>query len=209
MTGKLIVFEGGEGTGKTTQIRLLAAALDHDVLVTRQPGGTSLGQTLRGLLLDSPPGSISDRAEALLYAADRAQHVDEVIRPALTAGTTVISDRWVDSSLAYQAAGRGMDPAWVAELSRWATAGVQPDLTVLLDIDPAVGLARAARRGAADRLEAETLDFHHRVRWAYLRLAAANPSRYLVVDAALPVDAIAHLVHAYVFQITADRKAAA
>lgn len=208
MTGKLIVLEGGEGSGKSTQVARLAQNLGGDVLVTRQPGGTPLGAIIRGLLLD-PNQQICDRAEALLYAADRAQHVDEAIRPALAAGRTVISDRWVDSSIAYQAAGRGMDRDRIADLSAWATGGLIPDLTVLLDIDPQVGLARAVRRAAADRLEQEDAGFHNRVRWAYLQQAAANPHRYLVVDATLPVDAIAHLVYAYAVQITKGREVAA
>jgi dTMP kinase len=182
MTGLLLAFEGGEGSGKSTQVKRLAEALGN-VVVTRQPGGTAAGTVIRRLLLDSPAGSINDRAEALLYAADRAQHVAEVIQPALDAGHVVVSDRYVDSSLAYQAAGRAMGADWIATLSSWATAGLVPDLTVLLDIDPAVGLARAARRGAADRLEAEALDFHHRVREAYLSLADAEPGRYFVLDA--------------------------
>ncbi|MGI5245065.1 dTMP kinase [Dactylosporangium sp. CA-139066] len=198
MTGILIAFEGGEGAGKSTQIKLLERALNHDVLVTRQPGGTALGQTVRQLVLDGEPGTVDDRAEALLYAADRAQHVAEVVRPALAAGRTVISDRWADSSIAYQAAGRGMDRDWIAAVSAWAAGGLVPDLTVLLDIDPAVGLARAARRGATDRLEQENLDFHRRVRGAYLELVAEAPGRYLVLDATRPVDEIARSIGSFV-----------
>jgi dTMP kinase len=194
MTGQFIVFEGGEGSGKTTQVRLLAAALNHDALVTRQPGGTAIGRIIRSLLLDSPTGSVSDRAEALLYAADRAQHVDEVIRPALEAGTVVISDRYVDSSLAYQAAGRDMDGAWIQELSRWATDGLVPDLTIVLDVHPEIGLQRAARRGAADRLEQEDIGFHWRVRDAFLALAEADPGRYLVLEAGQPADWLADII---------------
>lgn len=193
MTGRLVAFEGGEGSGKSTQVARLAATLGRNVFVTRQPGGTPVGQIIRGLLLD-PLQHISDRAEALLYAADRAQHVDEVIRPALTAGATVICDRWVDSSIAYQAYGRGMDPAWIGDLSRWATGGLVPDLTILLDIPAAVGLERAGRRGAADRLEQAGAAFHRRVRSAYLELAGTAPSRYLVLDATLPADELAAVI---------------
>lgn len=193
MTGLLIATEGGEGSGKSTQAKLLAARLTHHTTLTRQPGGTPIGAKLRELLLQ--PGVISDRAEALLYAADRAQHVDEVIRPALAAGRVVITDRYVDSSLAYQAAGRGMDMAWIAGLSRWATGGLVPDLTVLLDVDPDVGLERAGRRGVADRLEMEDLEFHRRVRHAYLALADADPGRYLVLKAEQPVEWLADIIH--------------
>jgi dTMP kinase len=194
MTGTLVVFEGGEGAGKTTQIRRLGQALNHTALITRQPGGTTLGQTVRRLVLDSEPGTVNDRAEALLYAADRAQHVAEVIAPALAVGTTVICDRYVDSSIAYQAAGRGMDRDWIAAVSRWATDGLVPDLTIVLDIDPLDGLRRVAHRGSADRLEQENLDFHRRVRGAYLELAAAAPGRYLVLDADRPVDELADAI---------------
>ncbi|MFB9179863.1 dTMP kinase [Dactylosporangium sucinum] len=191
MTGKLVVFEGGEGAGKGTQIRHLERHLDFGVLVTRQPGGTDLGAELRRVLLESAPGTVDDRTEALLYAADRAQHVAEVVEPALLLGRTVICDRWVDSSIAYQAAGRRMDRVWIEALSTWATAGIVPDLTILLDIDPLDGLDRAAHRGSADRLEREALDFHRRVRQAYLDLADANIGRYLVLDATKPEDELA------------------
>lgn len=194
MTGMLIVFEGGEGSGKSTQAARLAATIPGDVHVTRQPGGTPIGYTIRQMLLN-PISSISDRAEALLYAADRAQHVDEIVRPALAAGATVICDRWVDSSIAYQGAGRGMSMMRIAELSRWATDGIEPDLTILLDIDPAVGLARAGRRGAADRLEQEDLSFHHRVRDSYLALAEHAPAaRYLVLDGSQPADFLGEVI---------------
>jgi dTMP kinase len=189
MTGFLVAFEGGEGSGKSTQVARLAAAIP-DALVTRQPGGTPAGQIIRGLLLD-PNQEICDRAEALLYAADRAQHVHDVIRPALAAGQTVLCDRWVDSSIAYQAYGRGESPARIGDLSAWATGRLEPDLTVLLDIEPTIGLARAARRSAADRLEREDLSFHWRVRGAYLTPANAAPGRYLVLDATRPADEIA------------------
>jgi len=186
--GLFVVFEGGEGAGKTTQIQRLATALKgrgYDVVVTREPGATEAGARIRALLLD-PATSLSARAEALLYAADRADHVANVVQPALERGAVVISDRYVDSSLAYQGAGRELDQEEVADLSRWATEGLVPRLTVLLDVDPALGLGRAT--GEPDRLEQESLEFHRAVRQGFLDLAAAEPTRYLVVPAAQPVD---------------------
>ena len=192
LTGRFVAFEGGEGVGKSTQIARLAQwARDagREVLETREPGGTALGVELRALVLD-PVGQVTARAEALIYAADRAQHVEKVIRPALAAGTLVLSDRYVDSTLAYQGAGRGLgdDARTVTE---WATGGLVPDLTVLLDLDPAIGLARAVARSRPDRLEAASFDFHEAVRNEFLALAAAAPQRYLVLDATVPVDVLA------------------
>ena len=190
--GLFVVFEGGEGAGKSTQVKRLAAVLEsrgHEVVVTREPGATPTGARIRALLLD-PATTLSPRAEALLYAADRAQHVATVVRPALDRGAVVISDRYVDSSLAYQGAGRSLELHEVGELSQWATGGLQPDLTVLLDIDPVIGLARAT--GTPDRIEQESLTFHRAVRAAFLDLAAAAPKRYLVVSA----DHSADQVHA-------------
>ena len=198
LPGVLVAFEGGEGGGKSTQVDLAQAWLrerGHDVLCTREPGSTALGARLRDLLLD-PAGQPSARAEALLYAADRAQHVDTVVRPALERGVVVLTDRYVDSSLAYQGAGRALEVAEVAKLSAWATGGLRPDLVVLLDVDPAVGLARARATGAPDRIEAESLTFHARVRQGFLDLAAAAPDRYLVVRADQGVDVVAAEVRA-------------
>jgi dTMP kinase len=181
--GFFVAFEGGEGAGKSTQVRLLTHVLvdqGRDVLATREPGGTPAGETIRSILLDPATGHLSPRAEALLYAADRAHHVATVVRPALARGAVVLSDRYIDSSLAYQGAGRTLDVDEVRQLSNWASEGLVPDLTVLLDLDPEVGLARA---GDPDRLEAEPLEFHRRVRQLFLDLAAAEPQRYLVVDA--------------------------
>jgi dTMP kinase len=181
--GLFIAFEGGEGAGKSTQARKLADALTargHDVVVTFEPGATNVGSQLRPTLLDRVNADMSARAEALLYAADRAQHVEEVIRPALERGAIVITDRYVDSSLAYQGGGRTLDAAEVRQLSQWATDGLTPDLTVLLDIDPLVGLQRLT--GPDDRLEAEALSFHQRVRDAFLSLARHGRDRYLVID---------------------------
>lgn len=183
--GVFVVFEGGDGAGKSTQVRLLADALrraGRRVVVTRQPGGTPLGAALRDLVLHGD--HVCARAEALLFAADKAQHVDEVVAPALAEGAVVVSDRYTDSSLAYQGAGRDLGVGAVAGLLDWAVGGVVPDLTVLLDVAPQVG--RARRSGHPDRVEAERDDFHERVRRGFLDLAAAAPERYLVLDAALP-----------------------
>ena len=201
--GLFVVFEGGEGAGKSTQVDLLAAALSaagRDVVVTREPGATDVGRRIRSLLLDrqattGPAGLVlAPRAEALLYAADRAHHVASVVRPALAKGSVVISDRYIDSSLAYQGAGRTLPVEEISWLSAWATGGLKPDLVVLLDIDPSVGLARVAGRGAADRLEAENVSFHERVRYAFLDLAGEAPQRYLTVDATAPPEEIAAAV---------------
>ena len=201
--GLFVVFEGGEGAGKSTQAGLLAAALRTDgrhVVVTHEPGATIIGTQIRSLLLDHPasPETVSARAEALLYAADRAHHVASVVRPALSEGKVVISDRYVDSSLAYQGAGRTLPVDDVSWLSNWATGGLRPDLVVVLDIDPSAGLDRAGSRGAADRLESESLAFHERVRYAFLDIAGGDPKRYLVLDATRPPDAIAEAVLARV-----------
>jgi dTMP kinase len=190
-----VAFEGGEGVGKSTQIRLAAQwlrSVGHEVLETREPGGTPLGAELRRLVLD-PDGQVSPRAEALLYAADRAQHVEHVIAPALAAGAVVLTDRYVDSTLAYQGAGRGLEDARV--VTEWATGGLTPQLTVLLDLDPELGLARAGARGARpDRLESADLAFHHAVRDRFRALAAAEPERYLVLDASRSPEAVAAAV---------------
>jgi dTMP kinase len=193
--GLFVVFEGGEGAGKSTQAKLLSEALrrdGHKVLMTREPGATEAGAQIRRLLLDG--GQLAPRAEALLYAADRAHHVATVIRPALNRGAVVISDRYIDSSLAYQGAGRTLPVQEVAWLSAWATGGLKPDLVILLDVEPTIGLRRVAERGAADRLESESTAFHERVRFGFLDLAAAEPSRYVVVDAAEAPEQVAATV---------------
>lgn len=200
--GVFIAFEGGEGAGKSTQIRKIAAWLKvggYDTVVTHEPGGTELGQSIRSLLLHREPAP-TPRAEALLYAADRADHVARVVKPALARGAVVLSDRYVDSSLAYQSGGRRLAMPDVAWLSRWATTALKPDLVVLLDIDPRDGLARAAKTGEPDRLEAESLEFHQRIRRVFQELAQAEPQRYLVIDATLPIDAIAAKIQERVSQ---------
>ncbi len=186
--GVLLAFEGGEGAGKSTQARLLAIWLreqGYDVVSTHEPGATKVGMRLRALLLDTAHAGLSSRAETLMYAADRAEHVAAVILPALERGAIVVTDRYVDSSLAYQGAGRRLPPKDVADLNKWATGGIVPDLTILLDLPPAAGLGRRAR--SADRLEAEPAEFHQRVRAGFLALADADPQRYLVLDATRPV----------------------
>ena len=185
--GLLIAFEGGEGSGKTTQARLLAIWLreqGYDVIATHEPGATKIGMRLRALLLDTTHAGLSPRAEALMYAADRAEHVDSVIGPALGRGAVVVTDRFVDSSIAYQGRGRNQPVTEVAGLNRWATGGLRPDITVLLDLPPARGLGR--RAPSADRLEAEPADFHERVREGFLAQAREEPQRYLVLDATRP-----------------------
>jgi dTMP kinase len=185
--GLFLAFEGGEGSGKTTQARLIAIwlrELGYDVVATHEPGATKVGMRLRALLLDTAHAGMSPRAEALMYAADRAEHVASVIEPALDRGAVVITDRYVDSSLAYQGSGRGLRGSDIAQLNSWATGGRTPDLTILLDMPPEAGLGRRAR--SADRLEAEPLEFHRRVRAGFLALARADPARYLVIDATRP-----------------------
>jgi dTMP kinase len=189
--GLLIAFEGGEGSGKTTQARLISIwlrELGYDVVTTHEPGATKVGMRLRALLLDTAHTGMSPKAEALMYAADRAEHVATVISPALDRGAIVITDRYVDSSLAYQGAGRNLPVEEIARFNLWATGGRVPDLTVLLDMDPIAGLSRRAR--SADRLEAEPADFHLRVRAGFRALAQADPARYLVLDADRPPEEI-------------------
>jgi len=191
--GLLIALEGGEGVGKTTQSRLLAIWLrdqGFDVIATREPGATKVGMRLRAVLLDTAHTGLSAKADTLMYAADRAEHVESVIRPALARGAVVVTDRYVDSSLAYQGAGRSQMADEVARLNRWATGGLVPDLTIVLDLPPTAGLGRRAR--SADRLEAEPADFHERVRAGFLALAQADPQRYLVLDASRPADELSH-----------------
>ena len=196
-----VTFEGVEGSGKSTQIGLLRQSLEaagHAVTVTRQPGGCELGKTLRAILLSLTTQNLDHRAELFLYLADRAQHVAEVIRPAERAGHVVLCDRFADSTVAYQGYGRGLDVALLNQLNDVAVAGSWPGLTVLLDLDPEQGLGRAVARNLQDgaavaegRFEAEALEFHRRVREGYLALAALHPRRFVVVDAARDVDAVA------------------
>lgn len=204
--GLFLTFEGGDGSGKTTQSALLTewlAEQGRTVVHAREPGGTELGLELREIILHRR-GYIAPRAEALLYAADRAHNVATVVRPALERGEVVIQDRFLDSSVAYQGAGRVLDGAEVRALSLWATEGLLPDLTVLLDLDIETGRARLDdARTRYDRLEAETADFHHRVRDAYLALAAAEPGRFLVLDARAPIAELAASIRERVSELLA------
>ncbi|MFK0403633.1 dTMP kinase [Microbacterium sp. NPDC090225] len=199
--GRWITLEGGDGSGKTTQSDLLASWLSdagHEVVRTREPGGSEVGQLIRDIVLHHR-GDIAPRAEALLYAADRAHHVATVVRPALERGDIVLQDRYLDSSVAYQGAGRVLDATEIRDLSLWAAEGALPDLTVLLDLDPQTARARLDSADKPfDRLEAEKAEFHGRVRDAYLSLAAAEPERFLVIDASSPVDVIAAEIRARV-----------
>ena len=197
-TGYFIAFEGGEGAGKSTQESLLAEALAErglSVVRTREPGGTPAGERIREVLLSPEFDGLDARAEALLFAAARGEHVARVIGPALDRGDVVICDRYLDSSVAYQGYGRELGPDRVRDLSLWATGGLLPDLTIVLDVDPTVGLARFDQR---DRLEAEPLAYHQAVRAAFLALAEAEPDRYLVIDAAGQADDIATAILARV-----------
>ncbi|MEW2248373.1 dTMP kinase [Streptomyces sp. NPDC006975] len=194
-TGFFIALEGGDGAGKSTQAEALAEWIrgkGHEVVVTREPGATPVGKRLRSILLDVSSAGLSHRAEALLYAADRAEHVDTVVRPALERGAVVISDRYIDSSVAYQGAGRDLSPTEVARINRWATNGLVPHLTVLLDVAPET--ARERFTEAPDRLESEPAEFHARVRSGFLTLAAADPGRYLVVDAGQEPEAVTTVI---------------
>ncbi|MGW0074374.1 dTMP kinase [Streptomyces cellulosae] len=194
-TGFFIALEGGDGAGKSTQAEALAdwiRSKGHEVVLTREPGATPVGKRLRSILLDVSSAGLSHRAEALLYAADRAEHVDTVVRPALERGAVVISDRYIDSSVAYQGAGRDLSPTEIARINRWATAGLVPHLTVLLDVSPET--ARERFTEAPDRLESEPAEFHARVRSGFLTLAAADPGRYLVVDAGQEPEAVTAVI---------------
>ncbi|WP_233542882.1 dTMP kinase [Kocuria tytonis] len=200
--GVLIVFEGGDGAGKSTQVTALARSLreaGHTVTCTREPGGTALAESVRALVLDPAHAPVSAATEALLFAAARADHVARLIRPALERGEIVVCDRFVDSSAAYQGAGRGLGTGHVLELNQWALQGLVPDLTVVLDVDPATAEARRRGRGAAaDRMESETRAFHDAVNAAFRELAHRAPSRYLVLDASDSAAGITRAVSARV-----------
>lgn len=193
-SGVFVCFEGGEGAGKSTQSRLLAEWLreqTHPVLLTFEPGDTPVGQDIRRIVLDPATGHLADRTEALLYAADKAEHIEKVVRPALATGAVVITDRYVDTSLAYQGTGRGIDAAELEHVLRWATGDLRPDLTVVLDLEPEHGLGRFEGR---DRIEGESVEFHQRARRGFLDLAAADPDHYLVLDAKQPVELLAEAI---------------
>lgn len=202
--GVFIVFEGGDGVGKSTQSRLLAEWVrgrGREVVLTFEPGDTAAGAKMRGIVLSPETGDLAPWAEALLYAADKAHHVYEVIRPALRRGAVVISDRYVDSMLAYQGAGRVLDLGQVEQVARWATGGLRPDLTVLLDLDPEQGVGGIAEK---DRLEGAGSDFHARVRAFFLDLAAQDPGHYLVLAARGSVESIAEAVRVRVASLLSE-----
>jgi dTMP kinase len=207
MRGSFITFEGIEGTGKSTQIALLAkhlTALGKSVVLTREPGGTPIGDQVRRVLLDPANSALDPKAELLLYAASRAQHLAELIAPALAAGKVVLCDRFSDATLAYQGYGRGIDRELIISLDRLVTGGMRPDLTVLLDIKTAAGLARARSRNSTagleseGRFENEELAFHDRVRQGYLALAKQDPGRFRIIDAAPQAEAVQERIRAAV-----------
>jgi dTMP kinase len=204
MTGLFITLEGGDGSGKSTQLALLVQWLEasgQTVVVSREPGGTELGLELRDIVLHRR-GEMAPRAEALIYAADRAHNIATRVRPALERGDVVVQDRYLDSSVAYQGAGRVLGGDEVRDVSLWATEGLLPDLTILLDLDESTGRDRLAdSRTQYDRLEAEQQDFHARVRAGYLELAAAEPERFLVLDAQQDVDTIAEAIRGRVREL--------
>lgn len=196
MAGLFVTLEGGDGSGKSTQSALLAEWLrsqGREVVVTREPGGTELGDEIRNIVLHRR-GHIAPRAEALLYAADRAHHIATKVRPALERGEIVLQDRYLDSSVAYQGAGRVLEASEIRKLSLWATEDLLPDLTILLDLDESALPDRLKARTRYDRLEDEEQEFHARVRSAYLKLASDEPERFLVLDASEPVDALADAI---------------
>jgi dTMP kinase len=204
MNGILITFEGVEGSGKTTQIDLLKPkleALELDVVVTRQPGGTRIGRALRTILLDPKSNGLDDHAEALLYTADRAQHIAEVVQPALDADKVCLCDRFADSTTAYQGAGRAVPADDIQWLHRFALRGCMPDLTLLFDLPVKTGLKRAAQAGKPDRIELEALDFHERVRESFLEIARKEMDRVKVIDATQNETAVADAVWSFVLPV--------
>lgn len=205
MTGLFIVFEGGDGSGKSTQVARLVDALradGHAVVATREPGGTRIAEKIRQVILDPDNLELCDRAEALLYAASRAEHVHHVVRPAIERGEVVVSDRYMDSSVIYQGLGRGLGADAVRDLNLWATEGLRPDLTIVLDVPVHFGLNRV---GTPDRLELAPREMHERIREYYLEMAASDPEHYFLVDAEQSIEAIAALVLARVHRLLATR----
>jgi dTMP kinase len=199
-----VCFEGGEGSGKSTQSRLLGDALTaagYTVLLTFEPGDTLVGREVRRIVLSPETGTLADKTEALLYAADKAEHVETMVLPALARGEVVITDRYVDSTLAYQGAGRSLAVEEVEQVARWATGDLRPHLTVVLDLEPSAGFERFEER---DRIEGESQEFHERVREAFVAMAKANPDHYLVLDARAPVDEIHATIRARIEPLLAQ-----
>ena len=206
MAGLFIVFEGGDGGGKSTQVARLVESLrasGHAVVATREPGGTRIAEKIRSLILDPENLELCDRAEALLYAASRAEHVHHVVRPALERGEIVVSDRYMDSSIIYQGLGRGLGRDEVRNLNLWATDGLLPDLTIVLDVPAGFGLERV---GTPDRLELAPREMHERIRDYYLAMAASDPGHYIVINARQDIDAIAAVVADHVDELLAGRR---
>lgn len=194
--GVFVCLEGGEGSGKSTQSKLLREALGaegYTVVLTFEPGDTAVGKELRRIVLSPETGALADKTEALLYAADKAEHVETLVLPALARGEIVVTDRYVDSTLAYQGAGRALDVREVEEVARWATGNLRPHLTIVLDLEPAAGLGRFEGR---DRIEGESLEFHQRVREAFVAMAKDDPDHYLVLDARAPIQEIHEQIRA-------------
>jgi dTMP kinase len=205
-TGILVTFEGGEGSGKSTQVELLARWLveaGHDVTTAREPGSTQVGEVIRRIVLETAPDAMAPEAELALYLAARAELTAEVIAPALAAGRIVLVDRYGDSSVAYQGYGRGIEPEIVARANRWATRGIRPDLTVLIDVPVEAGITR--RNRPLDRLERAGAAFHERVRDGYRRMAREEPERFCVVDGTQPIDAIQTAIRRSVSALLAQR----
>lgn len=207
--GLFIAFEGGDGAGKSTQAALLTQALSdagHTVVRTREPGGTPVGEKLRSLVLDHGQGEIDARTEALIFAAARAAHATQVIAPAMARGEVVLSDRYADSSVAYQGAGRALGTESIFQLNDWATSGLWPDLTVLLDVSPESGRRRrTAGDTTEDRMETEPDAFHATIRAAFLELAATHPDRYLVLPASDSIESLARAIEQRVLALVAQR----
>lgn len=208
MRGLFVTFEGVEGCGKSTQIERLRAYLEtrgYVVLVSREPGGPPIAEAIRAILLNPENGAMDAMTEVFLYEAARAQHVCEIIRPALQVGKIVVCDRFADSTTAYQGAGRGLDRAELEKLHRLATGGLQPDCTFLLDLPVALGMGRVGRRGAYDRIEQETRAFHERVRDGFLRLAREDPRRFRIIDADQPIDIVAAVIQGHIDEVLKQR----
>lgn len=209
MKGCLISIEGGEGAGKSTVLDALREQIEAagiKLLVTREPGGTALGEAIRAVVLDQRFGEVCAESELLLMFAARAQMVRELVRPALDAGTWILSDRFTDASFAYQGAGRGQPPERIAELERWAADGIKPDLTVLLDVPVAIGLARARDRAEPDRIEREQEAFFERIRSAYRKRAENEPSRFRVIDSSMDIASVKTRACAAVVEFIASRR---